>query len=346
MKVALLTFFSADNYGAILQSYATVRVLEQLGHHVLIVNYKIPEPSNSLLKRVLLYPKHLKLEAFRRKHFPNVTKEYSTFDALLSDPPSADCYLVGSDQTWNPELSKDKIKGFFLDFGDEHVLRASYAPSFGVSEWKCNKWIEKEDVKFLLQRFRFISVREKSGLTLLQKEFGIFNVKQVLDPVFLLKDYHQLSGVVESSKEIILYKLLNSKVFYDKCKGVGMKLSLPVRSIGSIRRIKGIHCSYPESLEGWLSRIIGARFMITDSFHGTVLALLHGKQFCVIPGERITRIYSILDTLGLLDRIVDESEPVDKIVECLTTPIDYSLVQSRIAELRYESLNYINSIFA
>ena len=344
MKIALLTYFAADNYGAVLQTYATIKVLEGLGHHVQLVNYKIPEPHNPWIKKVFLYPKHLKLERFRRKHFVNLTKKYNSIEDLQLDPPQADCYLVGSDQTWNPELSKEATRGFYLDFGDETVLRASYAASFGVANWEGNKWINKEDAKNLLGRFKFISVREKSGQILLKNEFDISNARLVLDPVFLLNDYSILTGEIKQTNEIVLYKFLNSKVFYEKCKETGAIMSLPVRSIGSIRKIKGIHSSYPESLESWLRRIIGAKYLITDSFHGTVLALLYKKQFCVVPGKRITRIQSILDILNLSDRIVHETESVDKIVRCLNSSIDYNTVHNKILELRAFSVLYIKSL--
>ena len=32
MKIAILTFFESENYGTVLQAYATQRYLESLGH--------------------------------------------------------------------------------------------------------------------------------------------------------------------------------------------------------------------------------------------------------------------------------------------------------------------------
>ena len=69
MKIALLTYFSADNYGATLQAYATIKALEALGNQVTLVNYTIPDPPNSIIKKIVLYPKHLKFSRFRSKYF-------------------------------------------------------------------------------------------------------------------------------------------------------------------------------------------------------------------------------------------------------------------------------------
>lgn len=348
MKIALLTYFAADNYGAVLQTYATIKALEQCGNEVEIVNFVIPESPRPWLKKMMLYPKHLKLEKFRRNYFKCISKPYKTLEALQKNPPNADCYLVGSDQTWNPELSKDKAKGFFLDFGDESILRASYASSFGMSEWENTNWINKEDAKRLLHNFRFVSVRENSGLRILSDLFNVKKAVHVADPVMLFNDYSELIGNVISSNEIVLYKFINSESFYIKSKAIGKRLHLPVRSVGSIRRIKGVICSYPESLHEWLRRIASAKFVMTDSFHGTVLSLLYGKQFVVCTGnpKRITRLISLLEMLDLSDRYVQDTDSADVIMERLLTPINYHQVNSKIEDFRQSSFKYIESISA
>ena len=130
------------------------------------------------------------------------------------------------------------LKAFFLALVTKDVIRASYAASFGKDKWEDTKWINSEDVKRLLSNFDFVSVRETSGLKLLKENFGVKDATQVLDPVLLFDDYPELTGKITSSDEIILYKLVNSAEFYTKCRNIGEHLSLPLRSIGSLRRIK------------------------------------------------------------------------------------------------------------
>lgn len=346
MKIALLTYFAADNYGATLQAYATIKALEQCGHEVELVNFVIPETPHSFAKNMMLYPKHLKFERFRKKYFRHQTKSYKTIEELQADPPQADCYLVGSDQTWNPDISLYMARGFFLDFGNEQVLRASYAASFGKDEWDDTRWINANDVRRLLTRFEFVSVRETSGVKLLKEKFGVNEVTQVLDPVLLFENYPELTGEITSSHEIILYKLANSADFYEKCREIGNQLSLPLRSIGSIRRIKGVRCGYPESLEGWLRRIAGAEYVITDSFHGTVISLLYGQQFvsCVGNPKRVTRLKSLLDILGLSDRLVQDNNNASDIIAKLREPINYNDVHGTLKELRMPSYSLIKSL--
>lgn len=346
MKIALLTYFAADNYGATLQAYATVKALEKCGHEVGLINFVIPEPVSSFAKKIMLYPKHIKFERFRDKYFHRLTRSYKTIAELQSDPPKADCYLVGSDQTWNPDISDQMAQGFFLAFGGKDVIRASYAASFGKDKWEDTKWINSEDVKRLLSDFDFVSVRETSGIKLLSEQFGVENATQVLDPVLLFEEYPELTGKIASSDEIILYKLVNSAEFYTKCRDVGHHLSLPLRSIGSLRRIKGIRCGYPESLEEWIRRIAGAKYIITDSFHGTVISLLYRKQFvsCVARPERVTRLKSLLDILELSDRFIPIDNEYKSIVDKLQEPIDYNCVLDKLNDLRELSFRYINII--
>lgn len=346
MKIALLTYFAADNYGAVLQAYATIKALKQCGYEVQLVNYVIPEPPRSWMKNLLLYPKHLKLERFRKLHFKNITQSYHSIKDLQENPPLADCYLIGSDQTWNPFISREMTRGFFLDFGDDKVLRTTYAPSFGMSEWEDSQWMSSDEATLLLHRFDFVSVRETSGVALLREKFGLKDVTQVVDPVLLYPRYDELIGPMKEGDELILYKLVNSADYYERARLLGRILNCPLRSIGSIRRIKGMRCAYPESLEGWMRRIASARYVITDSFHGTVVSLLYKRQFVVCVGnpKRITRIQSLLAQYGLEDRMLLDIDPVEKMAERLNTPIDYDAVYNKLHTLRAESFEYLKKL--
>lgn len=342
MNIALFTYFAADNYGATLQAYATIKVLEQLGHEVELVNYVIPEPKRSVLKNLILYPKHIKFNRFRKKHFRYLSKYYASYEDLVNHPPKADCYLVGSDQTWNADISKQLAKGYFLDFGLESVLRGSYSASIGKTVWEDTEWITKADVQKALDNFNFLSIREQTGVELLRKEFGK-EATLVLDPVFLFKSYPELVGDVEDGNELIIYKLINSAQFYDKVKGVAAHIGITCRSIGSIRQIAGCKCSYPESVEDWIRRIATAKYVITDSFHGIVISILYHRQFvfCIGNSKRATRILSLLKLLGLEERLIQDNILDEEIVEILYTKIDWNKVEHKLDSLRSVSFNFL-----
>ena len=47
MKIGILTYHKAQNYGAVLQTYASQEVLKQLGHDVEVVDYYAPAIAKS-----------------------------------------------------------------------------------------------------------------------------------------------------------------------------------------------------------------------------------------------------------------------------------------------------------
>ena len=44
MKIGLLTYHKSYNCGAVLQTYATCRLLKELGHEVELIDLRQPEP--------------------------------------------------------------------------------------------------------------------------------------------------------------------------------------------------------------------------------------------------------------------------------------------------------------
>lgn len=343
MKIALLTYFHALSYGATLQTYTTIKALESLGHEVWLINLYIPEVT-SFLKRILLLPKEYKHWSFRKKYFKHITRHYVSSDDLRKNPPEADIYMIGSDQTWNPDISMDKAPSFFLDFVKDNNKKATYAASFGKDSIDSTKWISKERIIELLRQFKYIAIRETSGKELLAK-YGIDSI-QVVDPVLLFPHYNELVGKLQQREEIGLFKINKTDEFYTKAKEVGKLASIPVRSIGSLRREPGVICRYPEGIEGWMRAIASSRYVLTDSFHGLVISLLYHRQFVILPGMsgRVTRLRSLLQLVGLEDRIMSTDDSAESIFTKLQQPIDYEHVDAVLTNERAKSWKYLKSL--
>jgi len=344
MKIALITYHSANNYGATLQAYSTYRLLEELGYQVELIDLPIKE-CNPLFKKVLLLGKHLQFSLFRKKYFMKLTRRYYSLNDLQKNPPVADVYMVGSDQVWNPDISMEKSGAFFLDFGDDKVKRIAFASSFGKSEWQSSAYLTTDKAKSLLNRFNAIGVREYSGVDICDRVFKL-KATQVLDPVLLHENFNNITGTIHAvKKEIVLYKIVNDPLFYVRAYEIGSYFKMPLRSIGSIRKFKNIQCAYPESLGNWIKAIAESSFVLTDSFHGTVLSLLYHKQFIVYVGNSklVTRIESLLVLFGLEERLCTSSDSANHIIEVLKTPINYQSVSLKLNQLRKESLLFLNN---
>lgn len=343
MKVLIITYHDEDNYGATLQAYATYKAVADLGHTPEIINLHMAH-KQSLTTLLLFSLKRFRFNSFRRKVFKNCTPLYHSVDELRANPPASDIYLVGSDQTWNPTISKADALAYFLDFGKPGTKRISYACSFGHTVWEDTEFAKKDKVKMLLSRFSKILVRESNAVELVKNEFGLSS-EQVLDPVLLSASYPELTGSIKEKERLIVYKIKPDDEFYSKAVLVGNELSLKVYSVGSLRQPKGIHTHYPERIEKWISSIGSAKYVFTDSFHGTVLSLLYHRQFVVYVGDpkKMSRISSLLELVGLENRICSQKDDISKIVSLLQEPIDYSVVDVILEKERTKSLNLLKN---
>lgn len=338
MKVSIITYHDEDNYGATLQAYATYKAVESLGYKPEIINLHLPYRF-SLATKLVFSLKRWRLNSFRKRFMPVMTKVYHSVDELRQDPPSSDVYLVGSDQTWNPTISRANALAYFLDFGGSGIKRISYASSFGVSHWEDSDVAKKEKVQELLARFSTLLVRESNAVDILRDEFGLAST-QVVDPVLLFPSYPELTGDIGETDRMIVYKIKNDAEFYKKAVTIGQRLGCNIHSVGSMRRLEGIHTHYPERIEDWVKNIGTARYVFTDSFHGTVLSLLYHRQFVVYVGEakKLSRLSSLLKLLGLENRICSGDDNLEKIKNLLQTPIDYKNVDEILNKERKNSL--------
>lgn len=342
MKVSIITYHDEDNYGATLQAYATYRAVKELGYEPEIINLHMKHKI-SLPSKLVFGLKRCRFNSFRKRYMPNKTRIYTSVDQLRENPPVSDVYLVGSDQTWNPTISKDYALAYFLDFGKDNQKRISYASSFGTNTWIDSNVAKKDNVKMLLSRFSTLLVREDKAVEICKNVFGL-NARQVVDPVLLFPSYPELTGKIKQTKEIVTYKILNDPEFYSRAVELGRHFGCDIRSIGSMRCLKGIKTAYPERIEKWIENIASARYVFTDSFHGTVLSLLYHKQFVIYVGDKrkMTRITSLLGMLGMTDRIFSNADSLNNIAEKMSTQIDYSYVDEVLNKQRAMSFELLN----
>ena len=158
MKIGLLTYHYTVSYGATLQTYATCKALQMLGHEVEIIDYRISQ-KDSLLYRFAFLPKELSTKRLWRKIYPQVSSFYPDEESLRKGAINYDAIIVGSDQTWNPDISGVKCLSFFLNFGQPSVKRLSYASSFGFSSWPSKYKHLIPQIKQYLSRFNAISIK-------------------------------------------------------------------------------------------------------------------------------------------------------------------------------------------
>lgn len=357
MKVSILTHAMQGNYGGMLQAYALQKTIQRLNVEVKVADFR-PVSSARLLKHPIN-----KLKLFIRKiqnYFGMGTSStpvpYTYFFAMadnfkkkyvnhtFSDPCSnlpkdnadTDVWVVGSDQVWRPgwENSFGSKAGYFLDFVPEPIVSRSiaYAASFGIEHYNYDNPELKEYGKKLLPQFKAISVREDSGITICRNEFGIEAV-QMPDPTLLaeLSDYDTIiqgdSAESPATPYIAAYILDN----YDNKRPLLKKISESTHcealSLLPHNNEKNKANRRPTGVGQWLCLIRNARFIITDSFHGCVFAIIFNKPFVCLGNQNrgMARFYSLLKYYNLEDRLISDMSP-QNILQIIDKPIDWDQV--------------------
>lgn len=347
MKIALLTIWREKNYGAELQAYATVQLLQNLGHHVEMIDIRLSDCRKGNINQKIynlicgLTPGHRKFSRFWKKNIP-VTKRYKTIDELQKNPPEADVYMVGSDQVWNPDLTRDFSLLYFLNFGADNVKRVSFASSFGTTTWNYPEL--KEPVLQLLYRFNGITCREKSGVSLLKKEFGLDSVN-VVDPTLVLGDYSKFLKNVTERNTLVYYPLFPDFELEDFSKRLAEAQGLTYINNNEKKYILGKLEWNRVGVEEWVRNIAEAKFVVTRSFHGMLFSLMFHRQFAVVATKngRSSRITDILNLLGLSNRFFDSVDDLS-CSKIWDNRIDYLKVDQILSELRHLAFDNLNKV--
>lgn len=341
MRIGLLTYHHSANYGAVMQSYATCRALKELGHEVEFLNFQQDEKKTNC--SLIFYFKIKAFDRFMATFYPSETKMLQSMDDLNAIASNYDCLMVGSDQVWNPEISQSKWLAYFLDFGESDIRRISYASSFGISKWPEQYQSLLPSINSSLHKFCSISVREETGKHLLNSLFKL-NSQVVLDPTLLHADYKEITGNIVNNDEVICYLLNRTKLQLEKAIGLSKSLGKTPKMISTIRPTLGFRYVYPPSIETWIKYIAGAKFVITDSFHGLAFSLIYNKQFIVISPNngKNSRLKDLLKSVGLEDRYFDENDTI-LYRELQNRKIDYDVVNSKLDTLKEVSWNYLRS---
>ena len=372
MRVAIITLPLHTNYGGILQAYALKKSIEALGHSVDVIDRKckmVLTPSWKMplvyLKRALFNLKPGGPEIFRERR---ILREYPVVSAQLVGfvseeisprmidsyteiaPGDYDAFVVGSDQVWRPKYF-GRIEDAFLDFTSLwDVRRVSYAASFGTDHleyeleqlYKCSS---------LLSTFDAVSVREASAVQMCDEWFDREDAVHVLDPVMLLTAEHyahlaELSSERPCKGKILSYVLdpdNSKKYILDRVEGWLAKESHNAYVPDRDRNIP-LEKRIVPSIRQWLSCFADAEFVVTDSFHGCVLSVLFHKPFIALanPGRGMSRILSLLESLGLDDRIVQGLDPDDD-GEYYLSGIDWDDVDARLSEMKGKSIEFLRN---
>lgn len=365
MKIGILTQMLWGNYGGILQNYALQTVLKRLGHNPLTVNYYFS--NRRVLEGVIAWCKYfikrvlcMKAPEFAPRSLTSVIYEHNdgivqfcrryineTFPMRGGRLKARiynnfDAYIVGSDQTWRPAYNwGDRLYYMYLDFVEDNdsVKKIAYAASFGVDNWEYSQE-QTNKCKELIKKFDAISVREASGIDLCREYLNVES-QHVLDPTLLLSadDYRSLienkGEKYNCDGEVCAYILdmtpEKEKLIQNFCDKNKLRWYL----VGE--QLKNGDVS---SIESWLAGFDKAKYVITDSFHGSVFSIIFNKPFVSIGNDArgMSRFNSLLGIFHLKDRLVSENDELS----IITSP-NWEAVNAILSEWQEKSINFLKT---
>lgn len=332
LKIAILTI-QDYNFGNRLQNYALQEAVRRMGHEALS------------LRRSAVKMRALR-KAVRRVIKDDYVNAFDAFDANIAFShdvvskgfvsPSIiedfDCFVIGSDQVWNPTFSMN---------GDLDYLpmvsaakKIAYAPSFGVSKITS----DKGHIAALLSDIPHVSVRERTGAAIVNDLTGR-DVPVVLDPTMLISvsDWAEVSKVprgLDVGRPFVFKYVLGDDVYGPKINEMAVELGLNMIDVMD----KNLKLGPAEF--AWLAA--NCAIVCTDSFHASVFALLNHRPLAIFErsdseadmSSRFDTLCADFDLVG--HRSSDPGFSLDSVMVH-----DWADFESRLAARRRDSLNWL-----
>lgn len=326
MKIGLLTFHRAINYGAILQTYSLYKILSELNNQVEVIDYYPKQDESdynifrsfSLIRNwvynILVLPYSMKIKIKKNKFAEfqdqniSLSRRFLSYADLKQSNLQYDAIITGSDQVFNP-VNEEKINTYYLNFVSNDIKKIAYAPSFGISNFTLEL---AKKIGPYFESFSSLSCREKDGSKFITETSGR-SCPTVIDPVFLTsKD--AWNNVAECKTieggYIFVYDLNGRERLIDLANKLKNKTGLPIVCLSTkkyfIKRYNVDFLILDAGPKDFLKYISEANYVLTDSFHGTSFSLIFRKRFlsCVALQKSSARLTSLLSSLKLQHHLV------------------------------------------
>lgn len=371
MKIGIISVNNAHNFGTVMQALGLKHHLEELGHQVQIINYRNKDIEKSYrpgrilpgdttkskykylkkwliesAKKPYLPLRRQRFEKFFKKHF-NLTKPCGTLKDLQNAKFHFDVIFVGSDQIWNSSITKGLDPAFFGDFVGKNTIIASYGASIG------NTTVPERELPVFCEHFKrmdYISVREEKAKELFapltEKEISV-----VCDPTFLpqrsfFKNLTSKKSPFGEQKYIYVHVHHYSAKAIElvaAAKELSKKTGLPiVHNIQTAQFERQLGKTVGAGPTETLNAIAHAEYILTQSFHLSVFALIFEKNFITLKRDRNNdRLDNLFHKLGLENHFLKPDSPLPDFKDL---PINFGEVHKKMDAMRLPSVAFIDSV--
>lgn len=355
MKIGILTFHRAINYGAVLQAYALQETLRHFGHEVCIIDYRQPRvertdrrPYNKYDKINLLKGLHLrswwhydsskKNTIQRRNRFDKFINKYLNLSdsCIKTNIPYFDIYIIGSDQVWNSKICDGLDPVFWGNFPHPQTSKImSYAASTSTKDLQKHDSKELQD---LLLNFNKISVRENNVCSYLNDSFKLNDsVQLVLDPTLLA------DKKIWDSFDDDKYKKVDYVLYFGArtCEQYPSVLKDKAESLAKQCSCNALRIDFNlDSPIDFVNKFRYAKAVVTSSFHGVAFSLIFNKPLYAITygDEQDARYVNVLKSIGAENMLADLYQDI------IYKEKDYQNINEELDKLKIKSLNYLETL--
>ncbi|BCN70592.1 hypothetical protein RE943_40650 [Prescottella equi] len=325
-NVGILTLTQSENYGTVLQAYAT--------HHLLNSEPStaafslVPTDVSSVRRRrvlSLLNPRNPTSGTTRIRNFIamrrfiepytdgrgekwiDIANREATVDFLGT---RFDGFVTGSDEVWN--LAFVGEKSIYYAPASMGRVRASFATSANRLDISKVTRNERDILRRSLESYSLITVRDANTRAFVEKLLGGgIEVEEIVDPTLIhgLSDFVRVHRPVERPGRRRILMMVKDRT-------VGERL---ISRMGSAVEIDSMFVRYPNTryLVADPVQFVGAfgayDCVVTDFFHATCMSVLSKSPFVSFDSEPLYAVYeskisNLLAKLGLLDRYVNLSD--------------------------------------
>lgn len=356
-KIGIMSMQRIVNYGSFLQAYGLKSELLAMGTKVCFLDFHPAKPivtentNNQSTKFRKLdhflskYRMHRFRKRFQNKYWPILGLSQAKFFSTAG----LDVEIIGSDEVFNC-LQSSKEVGYCPDlFGVNSSAKKiiSYAASFGNTTWeKLMKYNKIDDISNWLKNIDSISVRDENSANIVKLSVGVEPIINI-DPVLLhdfSKDSMFKSRNIKSEPYILIYAYSN-RLTDKECESIkkyARQNRLKIINIGGYQKIGKLVCPSPFDIFNYFK---SAKYVITDTFHGTIFSMINHATFATIIRKSKNGAYGneekltyLLSLFGFQNRILSD---INNLNVLLNEKIDFVKFDGILSQKRQDSINYI-----
>lgn len=365
MKVGILTMHRVFNYGSFMQGYALKRTIENMGHEVEFRDFKSgvarhrgskvkkPGAINKLAKipgKLINLSNTLQKRRFRQQ-MDECFKHHCWPTLGVPEQPNyslqADAMIIGSDEVFN--YTQNHAFGYvpsLFGHGIDAPIIASYAASAGYANWQDVMADDMAaDLASGFRKMQHIAVRDENTRLFVEQCIG-HSPTMVVDPTLI----YDFSG------DIVKDAVLRPGYLLVYAYEGRMETAEEIKAIRAFARTENLRIVSPGFYHEWcdenivvtpfeLLRVFAdASYVVTDTFHGSIFAMLTGRKLAALIrensqwGSNANKVRYLLEQFGMASRILSDIQDMPRV---LSTSAPYEEFKRRQKFWKVRSIEYL-----